>query len=134
MKKRLGKQEAKQIEAYRRILLDKRVEVFSALGVKFDTLAAMGRVAEDDQAQISNDEFISLSMNSLDYQQLGLVEEALDRIKVGDFGTCMACGELIASKRLKVIPWARFCLGCQERAGLSPAESEMNQPVPVLDD
>jgi hypothetical protein len=34
------------IETYRQMLLDKREQVVSGLGVKFDTMAKMGRVAE----------------------------------------------------------------------------------------
>ena len=47
------------------MLVAKRQEITSALDIKFDTLARMGRVAEDDQAQISHDEFISLQLGSL---------------------------------------------------------------------
>ena len=99
---------------YQRALLARKAEVLSNLGVKFDTRAAMGRVAEEDQAQMSHEEYISLSLNSLDFQQLGLVEEALDRIKVGDYGSCQACGDPIPGKRLKAVPWARYCITCQE--------------------
>jgi DnaK suppressor protein len=84
---------------------------------KFDTLARMGRVAEDDQAQISHEEFVSLQINSLDYAQLRLVEEALDRLNAGDFGVCMACEEPIAPKRLKAISWARYCVKCADTVG-----------------
>ncbi|HTT61912.1 MAG TPA: hypothetical protein VMG35_08730, partial [Bryobacteraceae bacterium] len=56
--------------AYRQMLLAKREQVLAGLGLKFDSLAAMGRVAEDDQAQLSHDEFVSLRLNSLDYGQL----------------------------------------------------------------
>lgn len=102
---------------YRRMLLEKREHVLSALGAKVETLAGMGRVAEDDQAQISHDEFISLHLNSLDYGKLRLVDEALGRIESGDFGICLACEEPIPEKRLKAIPWARYCVQCQENNG-----------------
>ena len=78
----------------------------------------MGRVAEDDQAQISHDEFVSLRMNGLDYRQLRLVEEALDRLDAGDYGICLACDEPIAAKRLRALPWARYCVTCEDNAGL----------------
>ncbi len=107
----------KSNEAYREILLTRRQEVLAGMGVKFDTRARMGRVAEDDQAQITHDEFISLRMNSLDYGQLRLVEEALDRIQSGDYGVCMACDQPIAPKRLKAISWARYCVKCQDTVG-----------------
>jgi len=76
---------------YREMLLSKRHDVLAGLGMKFDTLARMGRVAEEDQAQITHDEFVSLRLNRLDYLQLRMIEEALDRLNSGDFGTCLAC-------------------------------------------
>jgi DnaK suppressor protein len=102
---------------YRRLLLDKRAEVMAGLGVRFDTLARMGRVAEEDQAQISHDEFVSLRINGLDYAQLRLIEEALDRLDSGDYGICLACEQPIAPKRLRALSWARYCVACQETAG-----------------
>src|SRR5271165_76976 len=102
---------------YRRLLLEKRAEVMAGLGVKFDTLARMGRVAEEDQAQISHDEFVSLRLNGLDYAQLRQVEEALDRLESGDYGICLACEEPIAPKRLRALSWARYCVTCQDAIG-----------------
>jgi DnaK suppressor protein len=104
-------------ETYRQMLLDRRREVASAMGGKFDTLAKMGRVAEDDQAQLSHDEFVSLHLNRLDYAQLRLVQEALDRIDAGDYGICLACEEPIPPKRLRVVSWARYCVKCQDSVG-----------------
>jgi DnaK suppressor protein len=102
-------------EVYRLRLQQKREEVLSGLGVKFDTLARMGRVAEDDQAQISHEEFVSLHLNRLDYGQLRLVDEALDRLSSGDYGFCLNCEEPIPPKRLAALPWARYCVPCQEQ-------------------
>jgi DnaK suppressor protein len=102
---------------YRQRLVEKRRDVLSGMGTKFDSLARMGRVAEDDQAQISHDEFISLRVNSLDCAQLRLVDEALDRLRSGHYGTCLACEEAISAKRLRALPWARYCIRCQEEMG-----------------
>ena len=104
-------------DGHRRRLLEKRSSVLSGLGMKFDTRARMGRIAEDDQAQISHDEFVSLRMNGLDYRQLRMVEEALDRLDSGDYGICLACDEPIAEKRLLALPWARYCVKCEEEMG-----------------
>ncbi len=104
-------------DVYRQMLIAKRQDVLAGLGIKFDTLARIGRVAEDEQAQISHDEFVSLHLNSLDYSQLRLVEEALDRLEAGDYGTCLCCEEPIAPKRLRALPWARYCVKCQESMG-----------------
>jgi DnaK suppressor protein len=124
VKKRTARTEEGGNEAYRRMLLDRRAQVLSNLGVRFDTLALAGRVAEEDQAQICHDEFVSLRLNSLDYEQLGLVEAALDRIQSGEYGVCLACGDPIPAKRLGVVPWARCCVPCQERASDLAGEPE----------
>jgi DnaK suppressor protein len=116
MKKTVKNEDARQ--DHRARLIDKRTSVLSGLGARFDTRAGMGRVAEDDQAQISHDEFVSLRMNGLDYRQLRLVDEALDRLDAGDYGICLACDEPIAPKRLRALPWARYCVSCEDNAGL----------------
>ena len=109
-------QVAKDYESYRLELQEKRDRVLETLGVRCETLAGMDHVAEDDRAQISHDEFISLQRNSRDYLQLRLVDEALSRLDRGAFGACQACGHAIPAKRLRALPWARYCLACQDSA------------------
>ena len=109
------KQDGPQI--YRSLLLKRRQEVLAGLGGRFDTVAKMGRVAEDDQAQISHDEFVSLQLNGMDYAQLRLIQEALDRMSAGDYGICLACEEPIPAKRLRAVSWARYCVSCQDTTG-----------------
>jgi len=113
----MNRSEAESLEFYRRMLEERRAEVLASLGAKFDTMARLGRVAEDDQAQISHDEFVSLRINSLDYTQLRMIEEALDRLDSGDYGICMACEQPIPPKRLRAVPWARYCVACQDTLG-----------------
>ena len=115
---------------YREMLQEKRAEVLSGLGTKFDTLAQMGRVAEDDQAQFVNDESVSLHLNVLDYAKLRLIDEALDRLDSGDYGICLSCEEPIPPKRLHAVSWARYCVRCQE-AGAEREWKEMRSRVPV---
>lgn len=129
----MKKPEADNQNLYRRMLEEKRAAVTASLGSKFDTMARLGRVAEDDQAQISHDEFISLRINSLDYSQLRLIEEALDRLDSGDYGICLACEEPIPPKRLRAVSWARYCVACQDTVGhemdLERAERERAIPA-----
>ncbi len=106
---------ARSREVYRRRLTDKRDDVLSGQGAKIETLTGFGRVAEDDQAQITHDEFVSLHLNSIEQAELRLVEEALDRLRLGGYGSCVNCEEPIPVKRLRAIPWARYCVRCQEK-------------------
>ncbi len=54
-----------------------------------------------------------LSESSLLCMNLSLVEDALERIKLGTYGRCSECGKHIEEKRLSAIPWAPLCVGCQ---------------------
>lgn len=109
---------------YRAVLLKLKSEVMSNLGVKFDIIASLGRVNEEDQAQLSHDEFLQLRLNALDYDKLRQVDEALERLKDGEYGICLACEDKISPRRLLAIPWASYCVVCQERIGNSTPHDE----------
>jgi RNA polymerase-binding protein DksA len=42
------------------------------------------------------------------------IDYAIARVDNGTYGLCLSCGERIALERLKSVPEARFCIGCQE--------------------
>jgi len=42
------------------------------------------------------------------------IDEALRRIEDGTYGKCFSCGKQIPMARLKIVPHARFCIGCKE--------------------
>jgi DnaK suppressor protein len=44
------------------------------------------------------------------------IEGALERLDSGAYGTCLNCRESIAKARLRALPWARYCIDCQEQA------------------
>jgi len=45
---------------------------------------------------------------------LELVDAALARLADGTFGRCLRCGDPIPDERLEVLPWAAFCVRCQQ--------------------
>jgi DnaK suppressor protein len=47
-------------------------------------------------------------------QTITRLTDALKRISQGNFGECAQCGAEIEVKRLEAVPWARYCLKCQE--------------------
>jgi len=101
-------------EAHRQALLTKRAQILPAL--RLDRGQSNERVADEDQGAIAHEEFVSMRLNHLDYDQLRMINEALDRIESGDYGVCMGCEENIPDKRLTALPWARYCVPCQEKA------------------
>lgn len=59
-----------------------------------------------------------LAIRNLDREShlLRNVRSALRRLEDGSFGTCLHCEEEISPKRLAAVPWAAFCIQCQEQA------------------
>ena len=59
-----------------------------------------------------------LAIRNLDRESnlLRNVRLALRRIDDESFGICLHCEEEISPKRLAAVPWAPFCIQCQEQA------------------
>lgn len=57
---------------------------------------------------------VMLAVSENESRQLTLVDEALMRIDDNEYGICQNCEKTIQQKRLAAIPWARYCLDCQE--------------------
>ena len=62
-----------------------------------------------------------LAIRNLDRESnmLRNVRAALHRIDEGTFGVCLHCEEDISIKRLHAVPWAAYCIQCQEIADKS---------------
>jgi len=81
-----------------------------------------GRIADQDTAQDIADRAASsytkeflFSQSNNERQLLAMVETALQRIRDGEFGECVNCGNEINAKRLDAVPWTRYCIECQEK-------------------
>lgn len=57
---------------------------------------------------------VMLAVSENESRQLTLIDEALLRLDDDEYGLCQNCEEQINPKRLAAIPWARYCLNCQE--------------------
>ena len=57
---------------------------------------------------------VMLAVSENESRQLQMVDEALRRIENDEYGVCQNCNKEIQMKRLAAIPWARYCLDCQE--------------------
>jgi DnaK suppressor protein len=67
-----------------------------------------------DQASNSYTKELLFSQSTNERNILKLIEEAIERISEGSYGECVNCGSEIQPKRLEAIPWARYCIRCQE--------------------
>jgi DnaK suppressor protein len=57
---------------------------------------------------------VMLSVSENESRQLTLIIEALERIEDDEYGLCQNCEEEVNPKRLNAVPWAKYCLKCQE--------------------
>ena len=97
--------EKKAQEVRRSMSAQKAAQVVSRLDVPSD---------EGDLSQQHHEEWIFLNRNTIDMKLLREIDDALQRIEQGTYGVCLECEEPISVKRLEAVPWARYCVACQE--------------------
>ena len=100
---------------YRTILLRKREELLASGQRRPEALAQSLQTPDEVEFAIrSAQQDLNAATMELRSRTLREVESALKRVAGGTYGECEACGEHISANRLKAIPWARYCLSCQE--------------------
>ena len=69
-----------------------------------------------DEADIASDEIdrkMLESMSSQEAEKLVSINAALSRLNAKRYGVCLQCGKRISEGRLRAIPYAVFCIDCQ---------------------
>lgn len=66
--------------------------------------------ADRDSEGIETD----VAVESSEWRMLEHIEEALERMDEGGYGTCVDCGKAIPLRRLEAIPYALRCVPCEE--------------------
>ncbi len=108
----------KRLEYYKKKLQARREELLKIIA----RTEQEGREADDDPtvdladkaANSYTKEFLFGQTNQ-DRAILNLVDEALKRIREGTYGACVTCEDEMQTKRLEAVPWARYCISCQEK-------------------
>jgi DnaK suppressor protein len=67
-----------------------------------------------DLASDERDREINFILNDREREKLHAIDEALERIKDKTYGICESCEGEIQLGRLKVLPFTRLCVRCQE--------------------
>lgn len=108
----------KRLEHFKAKLQQKQQELMHAVSRNEQD----GRQADEEATQDIADKALNsytkeflFHQSNTDRTQLQLVVEALGRIRDGSYGECVTCGEELNAKRLEAVPWARYCLSCQEK-------------------
>jgi DnaK suppressor protein len=60
-------------------------------------------------------EDLDFALIEIQNETLAKIDDALDRLAAGDFGSCVDCGAEIPAARLEAVPFASRCRSCEER-------------------
>src|SRR2546425_2724996 len=69
-----------------------------------------------DEVQLAGERELAIRNLDRESNLLRNVRLALSRFADGSYGTCLHCEEEISPKRLNAVPWAAYCIRCQEAA------------------
>ncbi len=103
----------KKLDEFRRLLEAKRNDLMAGTSDREEILIENAAEEFDRLQQQLNRE---VAIRNLDRESklLKEVQSGLKRLDEGSFGTCLRCEEDIPEKRLKALPWAAYCVQCQE--------------------
>jgi len=107
----------KEMEKYRRLLEDKKnslsAEIAKTRSAEEETTEESTQDIADKAVSSYTREFL-YSLTDGERTTLLHIDDALVRIDEGTYGLCLNCGQLMTEKRLNAVPWAPYCLDCQE--------------------
>jgi len=103
------------VDRFRQVLRDM---LETLIGQSRDTLDVMSREVATfadvtDRATAESDRHLTIIMRERDRQLIDEVNEALARVKDGEYGICQECGEEIGLARLRAQPTATLCVHCK---------------------
>ncbi len=107
----------KDLEKYRRLLEDKKSTLSAEIA---KTRSAEEETSEESTQDIADKAVTSYTREFLysltdgERSTLLQIDDALGRIDEGTFGFCLNCAQPMTEKRLNAVPWAPYCLDCQE--------------------
>src|SRR5206468_11283606 len=70
---------------------------------------------EVDEIQANERREIDFATRELLVERVNRLSAALDRLKDGEYGTCVECEEPISPARLRALPEVQTCVRCQDR-------------------
>ncbi|MFQ5882721.1 MAG: TraR/DksA family transcriptional regulator [Candidatus Methylomirabilales bacterium] len=107
---------ASKLKELEKRLLEKRRGLLSGVRTRSATRFEGDSGALDlaDQAAIAYTKEFLLSLGDAERRLLRQVDAALEKIRLKTYGKCEKCEEEIAVKRLEALPFAKYCIACQE--------------------
>lgn len=118
VKKSPSKMNRKDKLAFRKKLLEIKSQILKKMNQTYsESKEVESDVAQDlaDKAESSYTKEFLLSLTDSERELLLQIDEAMRTLEKGDFGICQMCGQPISKKRMDALPWAAYCIDCQQK-------------------
>ncbi len=83
-----------------------------------------------DEVQLMGERELAARSLDRDSKMLRQIRMALARVARGTYGVCMHCEEEILPRRLAAVPWAGYCIVCQEK--IDKMEIEVDESTEMM--
>jgi DnaK suppressor protein len=118
-----------EIDKYRRLLLTLKKRIAGDLSdLEEEALRPSGGEAAGNLSDVpihpadlgteNFDEEIAVTLVDNEGRIVSEINDALARIEQGTFGKCENCHQEISRDRLRVLPYARYCIRCARQLGV----------------
>lgn len=120
------------INEFRKVLETKQRELLAGTSDRDEIL--IQNAAEDfDRLQQQLNREVAIRNLDRESKLLKDVRGALHRMEDGSYGICLRCEEEIPNKRLQALPWASYCVRCQETIDRQRAAGESDDSDDAVD-
>ena len=120
-----------ELEKYKAVLEARMAELSRGLRNRED-IAIEKTPDAIDEVQLAGERELAIRNLDRESNMLRNVRGALARIADGSYGVCLHCEEDIKPKRLEAVPWAKYCIKCQEAADRHEFETESADSIDDL--
>ena len=106
----------KQLEEFETQLIDWKAELEVGQSVNVQAMTEQEQTSfpdPTDQASMETDRNFDLRIKDRERRLIKKIDQALERIKDGEFGECDACGGDISVKRWHARPVTTLCIECK---------------------
>ena len=114
-----------ELTKFRNTLETKQAELTGALRNRDEIVIEKAPDALDE-VQLAGERELAIRNLDRDSNMLRQIRRALARIEDGSYGVCLHCDEDISPKRIAAVPWAAYCIKCQEQVDRHEIEVDDN--------
>ena len=111
------------LELFRQVLKSKIDEAVATTGLR-DSIRIQQVADPIDMTQQAAEREMAMQNLHRGAALFRQLRSAMERLDDGSYGICLQCEEPISPKRLKAVPWAELCIGCQETADRSNSKKD----------